>query len=210
MKRFGCSLARARPRTNTSITVSKALSKEVTPQRVHVIRASPGWIVTETAVALAERLAAQAGTDYEGGKQIIMKGLGGIPLGRPFKIGRSRGSHRFPGFRRVRLGLPGRSTSSTAAVPTVWRPGDLARRRAAAQCVHIHAAARLVRGAGSRCSSSPLAKVWCLNEQPQPACCSVSWGSTALVVELSGGVPSVARTMAPNTRMAATAYRISV
>ena len=32
-----------------------------------------------------ERLAAQAGTDYEGGKQIIMKGLGGIPLGRPAK-----------------------------------------------------------------------------------------------------------------------------
>ena len=46
---------------------------------------SPGWVETEAAVALAERLAAQAGTDYEGGKQIIMKGLGGIPLGRPAK-----------------------------------------------------------------------------------------------------------------------------
>jgi NAD(P)-dependent dehydrogenase (short-subunit alcohol dehydrogenase family) len=34
-----------------------------------------------------ERLATQAGTDYEGGKQIIMKGLGGIPLGRPAKPG---------------------------------------------------------------------------------------------------------------------------
>jgi NAD(P)-dependent dehydrogenase (short-subunit alcohol dehydrogenase family) len=34
-------------------------------------------------VALAERLAADAGTDYEDGKQIIMKSLGGIPLGRP-------------------------------------------------------------------------------------------------------------------------------
>jgi NAD(P)-dependent dehydrogenase (short-subunit alcohol dehydrogenase family) len=32
---------------------------------------------------LAERLAAQAESDYEGGKQIIMKSLGGIPLGRP-------------------------------------------------------------------------------------------------------------------------------
>ena len=37
----------------------------------------------EAAVGLAERLAAEAGTDYEGGKQIIMKSLGGIPLGRP-------------------------------------------------------------------------------------------------------------------------------
>jgi len=30
-----------------------------------------------------ERLAEQAGTDYEGGKKIIMESLGGIPLGRP-------------------------------------------------------------------------------------------------------------------------------
>jgi NAD(P)-dependent dehydrogenase (short-subunit alcohol dehydrogenase family) len=64
-------------------TYSKALSKEVTPKGVRVIRVSPGWVETEAAVALAERLAARAGTDYEGGKQIIMKSLGGIPLGRP-------------------------------------------------------------------------------------------------------------------------------
>ena len=64
-------------------TYSKALSKEVSPQGIRVIRVSPGWIETEASVALAERLAAQAGTDYEGGKQIIMNGLGGIPLGRP-------------------------------------------------------------------------------------------------------------------------------
>jgi NAD(P)-dependent dehydrogenase (short-subunit alcohol dehydrogenase family) len=66
-------------------TYSKALSKEVTPKGVRVVRVSPGWVETEAAVALAERLATQAGTDYEGGKQIIMKGLGGIPLGRPAK-----------------------------------------------------------------------------------------------------------------------------
>ena len=34
---------------------------------------------------MAERLAKEAGTDYEGGKQIIMQSLGGIPLGRPVK-----------------------------------------------------------------------------------------------------------------------------
>jgi len=64
-------------------TYSKALSKEVTPQGVRVVRVSPGWVETEAAVALAERIAGQAGTDYEGGKQIIMRSLGGIPLGRP-------------------------------------------------------------------------------------------------------------------------------
>lgn len=64
-------------------TYSKSLSKEVSQQGVRVVRVSPGWIETEAAVALAERLAEQAGTDYEGGKQIIMGALGGIPLGRP-------------------------------------------------------------------------------------------------------------------------------
>jgi NAD(P)-dependent dehydrogenase (short-subunit alcohol dehydrogenase family) len=64
-------------------TYSKSLSKEVTPKGIRVIRVSPGWVETEAAVALAERLAAQAGTNYEGGKQIIMKSLGGIPIGRP-------------------------------------------------------------------------------------------------------------------------------
>jgi NAD(P)-dependent dehydrogenase (short-subunit alcohol dehydrogenase family) len=64
-------------------TYSKALSKEVTPRGIRVVRVSPGWVETEAAVSLAERLAADAGTDYEGGKQIIMRSLGGIPLGRP-------------------------------------------------------------------------------------------------------------------------------
>jgi NAD(P)-dependent dehydrogenase (short-subunit alcohol dehydrogenase family) len=64
-------------------TYSKALSKEVGPKGVRVVRVSPGWVETEAAVALAERLAKEAGTDYAGGKQIIMRSLGGIPLGRP-------------------------------------------------------------------------------------------------------------------------------
>lgn len=64
---------------------SKSLSKEVSPKGIRVVRVAPGWIETEASVALAERLAEQAGTDYEGGKQIIMNALGGIPLGRPSK-----------------------------------------------------------------------------------------------------------------------------
>jgi NAD(P)-dependent dehydrogenase (short-subunit alcohol dehydrogenase family) len=49
-------------------TYSKALSKEVAPKAIRVIRVSPGWVETEAAVAMAERLAAHSGTDYEGGK----------------------------------------------------------------------------------------------------------------------------------------------
>lgn len=64
-------------------TYSKSLSKEAGPKGVRVVRVSPGWIETEAAVRMAERLAEEAGVDYEGGKRIIMNALGGIPLGRP-------------------------------------------------------------------------------------------------------------------------------
>ncbi len=66
-------------------TYSKSLSKEVSPHGVRVVRVSPGWVETEASVALAQRLAHEAGTDYDGGKQMIMDALGGIPLGRPSK-----------------------------------------------------------------------------------------------------------------------------
>ena len=66
-------------------TYSKAMSKEVSPKGVRVVRVSPGWIETEASVRLAQRLAEKAGTDLEGGKKIIMDSLGGIPLGRPAK-----------------------------------------------------------------------------------------------------------------------------
>ncbi|MBZ4690195.1 MAG: short chain dehydrogenase [Cereibacter sp.] len=64
---------------------SKSLSKEVSPKGVRVLRVAPGWIETEASVRLAERLAQEAGTDLEGGKRLIMEGLGGIPIGRPTK-----------------------------------------------------------------------------------------------------------------------------
>lgn len=62
---------------------SKSLSKEISPKGVRVVRVSPGWIATDASIRLAERLAAEAGTDLEGGKRMIMDSLGGIPLGRP-------------------------------------------------------------------------------------------------------------------------------
>lgn len=68
-------------------TYSKALSKEVTPKGVRVVRVAPGWIETEASAALVERIAAEAGTDYEGARQRVMDGLGGIPLGRPAQPG---------------------------------------------------------------------------------------------------------------------------
>lgn len=66
-------------------TYSKSLAREVTPKGVRVLSVAPGWIETEAAVAFVERMAAGAGTDYEGGKKLVMDWLGGIPLGRPAK-----------------------------------------------------------------------------------------------------------------------------
>src|SRR6201981_3781304 len=44
---------------------SKALSKEVSPQGVRVVRVSPGWVVTDAAVGLVSEIARQKGTDEE-------------------------------------------------------------------------------------------------------------------------------------------------
>jgi NAD(P)-dependent dehydrogenase (short-subunit alcohol dehydrogenase family) len=64
---------------------SKALSKEVSPKGIRVLRVSPGWVETEAAVALVNRLAEANGTDYTGAQKALMASLGGIPIGRPAK-----------------------------------------------------------------------------------------------------------------------------
>ncbi|MFL5814360.1 MAG: SDR family oxidoreductase [Bdellovibrionia bacterium] len=66
-------------------TYSKALSKEVSPQGIRVNTVAPGWVETEAATALVNRLADKAGVDYESAKQELMRALGGIPIGRPSK-----------------------------------------------------------------------------------------------------------------------------
>ena len=48
---------------------SKGLSKEVSPKGVRVVRVSPGWVETEAAVGLVNRLAKTNGTDYDGRAQ---------------------------------------------------------------------------------------------------------------------------------------------
>jgi NAD(P)-dependent dehydrogenase (short-subunit alcohol dehydrogenase family) len=64
---------------------SKALSKEVSPKGVRVVRVSPGWVETEGAVGLVTEIARRNATDYESARKIVMSSLGGIPLGRPAK-----------------------------------------------------------------------------------------------------------------------------
>ncbi len=64
-------------------TYSKALSKEVSPKGVRVVRVAPGWVETEAATALVARIAAEAGGGEEAARQGLMDSLGGIPLGRP-------------------------------------------------------------------------------------------------------------------------------
>jgi len=62
---------------------SKGLSKEMSPRGIRVNSVAPGYTETEAAVALVERLAAQAGTDTMAARTGLMNSLGGIPLGRP-------------------------------------------------------------------------------------------------------------------------------
>lgn len=58
------------------VTYSKGLAKEVSPKGVRVLTVSPGFVQTEAAKRLVERLAAQAGSDYETALQSLMASLG--------------------------------------------------------------------------------------------------------------------------------------
>jgi NAD(P)-dependent dehydrogenase (short-subunit alcohol dehydrogenase family) len=64
---------------------SKGLSKEVSPKGVRVVRVAPGWVETDAALGLVERIARERGAGFEGARKIVMDSLGGIPIGRPAK-----------------------------------------------------------------------------------------------------------------------------
>lgn len=62
---------------------SKALSNEIGPKGVRVLRVSPGFTETDAATRMIERLAEANGTDAEAARDALMLSLGGIPIGRP-------------------------------------------------------------------------------------------------------------------------------
>jgi NAD(P)-dependent dehydrogenase (short-subunit alcohol dehydrogenase family) len=62
---------------------SKALSNEVSPKGVRVVTVSPGFIETDAAARMIQRMADKEGSGYAAARQNLMDMLGGIPLGRP-------------------------------------------------------------------------------------------------------------------------------
>ena len=62
---------------------SKALSNEVSPRGIRVVTVSPGFIETDAATRMIQRMADKDQRDYATARQKLMEMLGGIPLGRP-------------------------------------------------------------------------------------------------------------------------------
>lgn len=65
------------------INYSKSLSNEVSPKGIRVLTVSPGWIMTDSAVKMMERIAESSNGTIEQATQSVMAALGGIPFGRP-------------------------------------------------------------------------------------------------------------------------------
>lgn len=63
-------------------TYSKSLSRELGPKGVRINVVSPGWIMTESSVALLKRLQVSNGGTIEEARQVVLDSLGGIPIGR--------------------------------------------------------------------------------------------------------------------------------
>jgi NAD(P)-dependent dehydrogenase (short-subunit alcohol dehydrogenase family) len=62
---------------------SKALSNEVSPKGIRVVTVSPGFIETDAAARMIQRMADKDQSDYVAARRKLMEMLGGIPLGRP-------------------------------------------------------------------------------------------------------------------------------
>jgi len=66
---------------------SKGLSNEVSPKGIRVLTVSPGFIETDAAARMIQRLAEKDESGYEAARMKLMDMLGGIPLGRPNRPG---------------------------------------------------------------------------------------------------------------------------
>lgn len=63
-------------------TYSKSISKELGPKGVRVNTVSPGWIMTEGTDVFLKRLQDANGGTLEDARQLVLRGLGGISIGR--------------------------------------------------------------------------------------------------------------------------------
>ena len=62
---------------------SRALANEVSSKGIRVLTVSPGFIETDAATRIIQRMADKDKSDYTATRQKLMDMLGGIPLGRP-------------------------------------------------------------------------------------------------------------------------------
>ena len=61
---------------------SKSLSSEVAPKGVRVLTVAPGMIKTDAMASFVQGVANNSGSTFEEAEQMLMKTIGGVPLGR--------------------------------------------------------------------------------------------------------------------------------
>lgn len=66
-------------------TYSKSLSEEVSERGVRVVRVSPGWVATDTALKFVADIARDRALTDAGARDSVVRAPGGIPLGRPVR-----------------------------------------------------------------------------------------------------------------------------
>src|SRR5260370_42264626 len=103
-------------------TYSKGLANEAGPKGVRVNNVAPGFVQTEGADGLVDRISRGAGISRDAALQRVMDSLGGIPIGRPALPAQAAELVAFLGSDRARAINGAENAIDGGTLPTTGPP----------------------------------------------------------------------------------------